>query len=217
MRQILIADAVVDREHPVLFRQGDLDGACGLYALMMGLNLCGYVDDETSFAHEPDRRTQLGRLYKQFEDYPALFSGGSYIEDLKEVLDKAYGRKIKTEFHEGNNKSIIRFTVSHLSDGHPVILGIRARGGVAHAVLACGLEFEQATCASAKKTGELPKPQRILILDPGGYEAPSFIHWNSFIYPEPQFSGSYPYQFVDGICGVHKVSFDEALALWSMA
>ena len=48
MRQILIADAVVDREHPVLFRQGDLDGACGIYALMMGLNLCGYVDDETS-------------------------------------------------------------------------------------------------------------------------------------------------------------------------
>ena len=44
MRQILIADAVEDRDYPALFRQGDLDGACGLYALMMSLNLCGYVD-----------------------------------------------------------------------------------------------------------------------------------------------------------------------------
>lgn len=216
MRQILIADAVEDRDYPALFRQGDLDGACGLYALMMGLNLCGYVDCDTSFANEPDRRTQLGKLYKHFEDYPALFSGGSYIEDLKEIVDKAYGRKIKTEFHEGNNKSIIRFTVSHLMEGHPVLLGIRAPGGADHAVLACGLEFEQADPGSDGKPVKLPEPCRILVLDPGGYEVPPFMLWNSINYPTPRLKGSYPYLFVEGNCNERKVTFDEALALGSI-
>lgn len=217
MRQILIADDVADRDYPALFRQGDLDGACGLYALMMGLNLCGYVDSDTSFANEPDRRTQLGRLYKQFEDYPALFSGGSYVEDLKEVLDKAYGRKIKTEFHEGNNKSIIRFTVAQLLAGHPVLLGIRTHGGVDHAVLASGLEFEQADLGSDGKSRKMPEPCRILVLDPGGYEVPSFMLWNSIIFSTPRFKGTYPYLFVEGNCNERQVGFDEALALWSIA
>lgn len=216
MRKILIADAVEDRDYPALFRQGDLDGACGLYALMMGLNLCGYVDCDTSFANEPDRRTQLGKLYKHFEDYPALFSGGSYIEDLKEIVDKVYGRKIKTEFHEGNNKSIIRFTVSQLMEGHPVLLGIRAPGGAHHGVLACGLELEGAPCEGAEKLKQGPDPYRILILDPGGYEVPPFMLWNSFIYPRPLLKGSYPYLFVEGNCNERKVTFDEALALWSI-
>lgn len=214
MRQIIIADVVEDRGYPALFRQGDLDGACGLYALMMGLNLCGYVDSDTSFANEPDRRTQLGKLYKHLEDYPALFSGGSYVEDLKEVVDKAYGRKIATEFHEGNNKSIVRFSVRHLTAGHPVLLGIRAPGGAAHAVLASGLEFEQADFGGTG--GSTPEPCRILILDPGGYEVPSFMLWNSFIYSTPLLKGSFPYLFVEGNCTERKVTFDEALALWSI-
>lgn len=67
LRHIFLPDAVADRVYPVLFRLGDLAGACGLYALMMGLDLCGYVDDETSFAKKRDRRTVLGKPYKQFE------------------------------------------------------------------------------------------------------------------------------------------------------
>lgn len=213
MRHIFIVDAVEERDYTVLFRQGDLDGACVIYSLMMGLNLCGYVDDETSFADEPDRRTQLGKLYKQFEDYPALFSGGACITDLQEVVDKAYGRKIKTEFYEGKNKGIIDFTVGHLYDGHPVILGMRMNNGAGHAIIACGLEFEHADEDFPDGDGHLPAPHKILSLDPNGCQMLSFHLWNSFILHKPQ-KGTYPYLFVGGY-GTSKVKFDEALALWS--
>lgn len=214
MRQILIADAVLERGYPALFRQGDLDGACGLYALMMGLNLCGYVDSDTSFAHEPDRRTQLGRLYKQFEDYPALFSGGSCLEDLKEVLDKTYARQIETEIFEGKNKELLEFTVDHLCEGHPVILGVNEQEGAGHALMACGVEFEYGTAGLPEDEEDVPEPHKILTLDPGGYEVPSFVLWNSFIYYEPQSRGKYPYLYIGGHCEEKKVTFGAALALW---
>lgn len=89
MRHTIIADSVQERGYPVLFRQGDLDGACVLYSLIMCLNLCGYVDGEISFANEPDRRTQLGKLYKQFENFPALFSGGCCMSELQGIIAKA--------------------------------------------------------------------------------------------------------------------------------
>lgn len=215
MRQILIADAVADRGYPVLFRQGDLDGACGLYALMMGLNLCGYVDDETSFALEPDRRTQIGKLYKQFEGYPALFSGGTYIEDIKKVVDEAFGRKIETEFLVGKNKELVDFTVSHLCEGHPVILGVQEQGGRGHALTACGVEFEYGTDELPEDEDDAPDPHKILTLDPDGYEVPSFVLWNSFIYYERQSGGKFPYLYIGAHCEEKKVTFGEALALWS--
>lgn len=213
MRHIFINDEVDDRDYTVLFRQGDLDGACVLYSLMMGLNLCGYVDDETSFADEPDRRTQIGKLYKQFEDYPALFSGGASITDLQELVDNAYGRKIETAFYEGDNRGIRDFTVSHLYDGHPVILGLSMETGEAHAITACGLEFERADEDFPDGTAHLPTPHKILTLDPNGCQMLWFHPWNSFILHKPQ-RGRYPYLFVGGYGNI-KVKFDEALALWS--
>ncbi len=39
--------------------------------------------------------------------------------------------------------------------------------------------------------------------------------WNSIIYPTPLLKGGYPYLFVEGNSNERKVSFDEALALWS--
>lgn len=217
MRQIIIADAVAERGYPVLFRQGDLDGACGLYALMMGLNLCGYVDDETSFAKKPDRRTVLGKLYKQFEGYPALFSGGSYIDDLQKVVDKSFGSKVETEFFEGKNRELLDFTVSHVCEGHPVILGVNTQDDMGHALLACGVEFEYGTAGLPEEEDDVPDPHKILTLDPSGYEVPSFVLWNSFIYYERQSGGRYPYLYIGAQCEERKVSFGGALALWSIA
>lgn len=215
MRQILIADAVTARNYPALFRQGDLDGACGLYALMMGLNLCGYVDDETSFAEKPDRRTLLGKLYKQFESYPALFSGGSYIEDLQKVVEKTFRRKIETEFFEGKNKKLLEFTVEHICQGHPVILGVQEQGGSGHALLASGVEVEYGPGGVPEDEEDVPEPDKILTLDPGGYEVPPFVHWNSFIYYKHQSGGPFPYLYI-GQYDAKKVTFGEALALCSI-
>ena len=214
MRHTIIADSIQDRGYPVHFRQGDLDGACGLYSLMMCLNLCGCVDDEISFANEPDRRTQLGRLYKQFADFPALFSGGCSLTDLQEAIARAYGRRhISTEYCEGNNRTILKFAVKHILAGHPVIFGISGSGGLEHALTASGLEFEY-------DNGETPDlsgitPDKILMLDPGGCEVPPFIHWNCFVYYGLQYKGRFPYQFVRGSGETHKICFDGALAIWS--
>lgn len=215
MRQILIADAVAERDCAALFRQGDLDGACGLYALMIGLNLCGYVDDDTSFAYEPDRRTQLGKLYKQIEDYPALFSGGSHIKDLEKLIGKSFGRKIETEFFDGKNKDILEFTVSHICEGHPVILVVYEQGGTGHALAACGVEIEYGTGGLPEQEDDVPDPHKILTLDPGGYEVPPFVLWNSFIYYKRKSAGQFPYLYIGGHCEEKKVTFGGALALWS--
>lgn len=211
MRYMIIADSVQERDYPVLFRQGDLDGACVLYSLMMCLNLCGYVDDEASFADELDRRTRLGKLYKQFANFPALFSGGCPMDELQGIIAKAYGRRISTEYCEGRSTKILKFTVQHLFAGRPVVLGGTVKGALGHALTASGLKFEYA--------GETPDwpgimPHKILILDPEGCEVPPFMPWNSFVFYERSSQRKFPYEFVSGDCELRNIGFEEALAVW---
>ena len=214
MRHMVIADSVQERGYPVLFRQGDLDGACVLYSLMMCLNLCGFVDEEASFADEPDRRTRLGKLYKQFASFPALFSGGCHIGELQGITTKAYGRRISTEYCEGQNTKILKFTIQHLLAGHPVILGATVKGTLGHALTASGLEFEHSEDAGETPDWSGTMPHKILMLDPEGCEVPPFMQWNSFVFCERSSHRSFPYEFVGGDCEIRNLGFEEALAIW---
>ena len=63
MRKFILADHVSrNDEYSVCYRQGDVDGACGIYSLLACLDLCGALNSHPSDAIEKfDKRTRLGK------------------------------------------------------------------------------------------------------------------------------------------------------------
>ena len=51
-------------------QQGDLDGACAIYSLVMAMLCNGLLsDDDTKVYNRPDRRTEKGKLLYQFFNF----------------------------------------------------------------------------------------------------------------------------------------------------
>ena len=76
----------------VHLRQGDMDGACGPYSLMMCLILQGVVRREDVVAlNNLDGRTALGKLWNKFQDFHALFRQGTTLQDIGSLL-ATFGR-----------------------------------------------------------------------------------------------------------------------------
>lgn len=84
------------------------------------------------------------------------------------MVEIAFPHSIETEFFEGKNKKLLDFTFRHLCEGHPVILGVLAQGDAGHALLASGVEFDYGTGGLPEDEEDMPKPDKILALDPGG-------------------------------------------------
>lgn len=74
------------KTHDVAKRQGDLDGACGPYALMNALMLAGSLTEKQVgklWQLPADGRTVLGKWRRATD---ALITSGCEIEDLQELL-----------------------------------------------------------------------------------------------------------------------------------
>lgn len=91
----------------VHLRQGELDGACVVYSLMMGLIATKSIkrDDILSSNDSFDRRTGLGHLADEFfykipksDDYPEtlLLRNGYTLEQIQDKLYKSYGSFVRS-------------------------------------------------------------------------------------------------------------------------
>ena len=166
----------------VHLRQGDMDGACGPYSLMMCLILQGVVRREDVVAlNNLDGRTALGKLWNKFQDFHALFRQGTTLQDIGSLL-ATFGRKIKLEAFEGTGVDTRKFIYRHLKDNHPVILGIYGED-LAHWVVAIGWEDMEGDDV----------PERFLLLD-SSYESPRTSCWNAVINLDSAY-GRYPYLY----------------------
>ena len=75
---------------PVHLKQGEMDGACGLYSLMMGFIICGVVHYEEArlfhLFHAFPSKFPLGKLLDFFKDRGPLISG----IDLDKMFEAIY-------------------------------------------------------------------------------------------------------------------------------
>lgn len=172
----IIDKVVMSSEGPITksgefihLRQGDMDGACGPYALMMSLIINGVLEreDATSLDYV-DGRTRLGKFKNNLFAFGALCADGTTAFELEWLTD-CFQNKVVADKSEGLSTKKLTATVrEYLDKNTPVILGVKWQGGGGHWVVVVGYE---------KIEDQLTK---LLVLDPG-YPQSNLCAWNSVI------------------------------------
>ena len=154
-------------------RQGDLDGACAIYSLMMMLILNKKVKrSELESRGKGKGYTSSRRLQDEFlGSIPGLYKKGFHFGAIAEKLHSSYGKIANaTVFDESSmDKAQLHEKIKEVLDGgKPVEVGFTFKGGTSgHAVVAVGY-------ISYKTRIQL------LCFDPA-YELPCNAFWNSII------------------------------------
>ena len=182
-------------------QQGDLDGACAIYSLVMAMLCKGLLtDDETQVYNRPDRRTDKGKfLYQFFNERGMIREGYSYVTLAKEINESSFGVKA-TRKNPRTNNGRVELISDYIYDNIPVIISVVFENKTAHALLAVGIEVDS--------NEEITK---IYCLDPG-YPSPRYSSWNCFIDVSKETKSDYPFYCV---CedGYSKVSLDDMLII----
>lgn len=182
-------------------QQGDLDGACAIYSLVMAMLCKGLLtDDETQVYNRPDRRTDKGKfLYQFFNERGMIREGYSYVTLAKEINESSFGVKA-TRKNPRTNNGRVELISDYIYDNIPVIISVVFENKTAHALLAVGIEVDS--------NEEIAK---IYCLDPG-YPSPRYSSWNCFIDVSKETKSDYPFYCV---CedGYSKVSLDDMLII----
>lgn len=181
-------------------RQGDMDGACGPYCMMMCLLILGIIRRDQALAPDNlDGRTAIGKLWAYFRHFKAFFADGTTIADLEKLLS-VFKRHINIESSSSTGSDARKFVFNQLQKNHPVILGIHGNG-LAHWVVVIGWD-------DAEGDGI---PERFLLLDPG-LDSPRTSAWNAVIDLASVY-GRYPYNYWSGQQEQY-VALDGAVAIF---
>ncbi len=171
----------------VHLRQGDMDGACSIYSLMMYLLILKCV-----------RRNQVDDLYNKIKKSPeveslfheffyrqhGLFRDGLKFDKLKGMINRSFGKVVHAEYfakrdHESEDSLKVQIKKT-LDNNTPVMLGIDFKKGGGHAVLAIGYECDEEGLFN------------IFCLDPG-YACNPTSYWNMVISLD-MYKGKYKHQ-----------------------
>ena len=172
--------------YPVHLRQGDMDGACSIYSLMMYMLIlkCVRRNQVEDLYDKIKKSPEIKSLFHEFFDKHGLFRGGLYFDNLKRMINRSFGTVVHaesydaecTEFEE-SFKAQIKQT---LDNNIPIMLGVDFKKGGGHAVLAIGYECDEEGLFS------------IFCLDPG-YACNPTSYWNMVISLDA-YKGKYKHQ-----------------------
>ena len=164
-------------------QQGDLDGACSIYSLVMAM-LCQKMitEEDIQILKSPDRRTPKGKfLYEQ----GLVHDGYNYTALAREINEQPF-EIIATHKRPRSNANRIELIEQFISQNIPVIISTDFNGGT-HALLAIGIE-----------TNEHDIITKIFCFDPGA-SAPKVSQWNCFIDVSKEGDTHYPFYYVTEI------------------
>lgn len=172
--------------HRVHIRQGDIDGACSIYALMMNLLILKTIrrrklDD---LYNRIKTSPEVERLFHEFFDKHGLVREGFYFSELKQMVNRSFG-KVVTATHYNSDSEVAKDEYigqiqQTIDSNQPIILGIDFKGG-GHAVLAVGYESDDEGLFN------------IFCLDPA-YACKPTSYWNMVISLYYKDKGKYRHQ-----------------------
>lgn len=147
-------------------QQGDIDGACSIYSLVMCLLHENIVDNISAKG-----RSNGDRLLREMFDNYGLIRPGFYFKDLKAIIDKYKKKSWYVNLYEATPKKCVDGICNSIDDKYTPIIGIDYCGcSNGHALLAVAYEYDE----------ETNKPLKIYCLDPGS-PTPITSIWNSYI------------------------------------
>lgn len=157
-------------DEPIFLRQGDLDGACGYYCLLMALIALGLF--RRSEVLDLDVRKPVKALARIRASARPHYFSGTGTKTLQKLLSPVKDA-LQVGITNGKDNKVRDFVVEHLARGDFVVLGMEnVRQELAHWVLAVGM-------SGTRTRGEF-KPTRFLLLDPD-VNGPRRKRWNSAV------------------------------------
>lgn len=173
---------------PVHLQQGDMDGACAVYSMMMNLIALKVFtrNQVTNLNTSFKGNTSKGRLFKEFFVTQGLCRGGFYFSEIKEKLSHSFAKEVMSSVRQyatsvSDQASYVEELKIAIDDNLPLVTAITFRGG-AHAILAIGYEEQEGVI------------RKIFCLDPG-YTINQTSLWNSVITLNER-KGMYCHQYI---------------------
>lgn len=193
---------------PLHHKQGDLDGACGVYSSLMALLCLGYIDYEDikldTESKRISRKSNKGKMLSKLMEQQGLLREGYLTSSLAKDI-KSYCSDLDVHYHKKEEIIIDKIQESLMND-IPVVVGITAPR-MGHFVLAIGLEYEE-TEENNIKYWEMNK---ILCLDPGS-ELDISSYWNCVIEVKQRQKGTYPFWYITKGC-ITKSNIDDIITI----
>lgn len=186
----------------VHLRQGDLDGACAVYSLMMYLIILRiFTYKQVTEGNNVKRSTSKGRIIRNFlEGQNGLIRKGlGFADDIKTGLQYA-AKSIVDCNYISNRQETLKTLKECIDNNKPLMIGVDYNKTDGHALLAIGYETRN------------DKIIKIFCLDPGS-DIGATSYWNAVISLDEYSNTKYrdSYFTANGI--INKVSLTDAIKI----
>ncbi|WP_236209445.1 hypothetical protein [Pseudomonas tohonis] len=182
------------RGEKVHLRQGDMDGACGPYCLVMAMLARNQLSRRQAKGLERvDSRTRYGRLMEALNRHETLVRVGTTGHDLLALLQEVNDKEHRVV--TGSGVEMVHQARAHIERDFPVLLGFHGHKGsdIRHWCLAIGMSDDA-----------------FFLLDPA-HELQPGLGWNAVL--TSQAHGSrFGYRYIN-VKGTWAVTLKEMLAL----
>lgn len=171
--------------YPVHLRQGDLDGACAVYCVMMYLLILNVVTRRQleDLYGKIRKKDSIKNLFKALFENKGLIRDGFDYSNLQSIINRHIGDYViaKAQDDEQDLHTIDRIKEC-IDNGKPIMISAQFSGG-AHAMLAVGYEFDESGIFN------------IFCLDPG-FDCPPTSYWNAVIALNQGSGKKYPHEWI---------------------
>lgn len=167
-------------------RQGDFDGACGVYSTIMGLLAIGYISyEDVKVMNSPDKRGKKGQMLSHFLEQQGIIREGYFTRTLaQDIRDYCDDLAVKVHYKEEN---ILDFIHDAIIENQSVVVMVQSKS-FCHYVLAVGFEYEKNDDGSDIIT-------KILCLDPDD-DLDQSNYWNCVIDTKKELKEEFTCPFV---------------------
>ena len=153
-------------------QQGDLDGACAVYSVIMNLLILGMIDKEEICVYSSiDKRKRKGKLLSYLLEKQGLVRDGYHFRTLAADI-RNYANFTANQKLAKSREDAINIIQTHIDNDSPIIISVVGE--------ICGEEWAHALLAIGIEYSENDVPTKILCLDPGA-PSPICTYWNCII------------------------------------
>lgn len=161
------------KKENVFLRQGDADGACGLYCTFMALIMCGIVKRNEIIGIKSGNDDRFREFLSAFDNFSPLIKECTTARQLSSSVKNNFGEDITFRTTQTVGIELLEKLKKELLNDNPMIIGVNWPKGGGHWVLAVGIEYR------ILKNNEIAV-DKIFLLDSLD-EEPISSYWNKVI------------------------------------